>query len=75
MTEVDKIQEKIERKSRQRTRALRGEDDTPLAELEDDMRRLYDQLRVARAQSRNGHRDGIVRRARIERELEKLMSD
>lgn len=71
---VKKIENVIERKSQQRRKAMRGEGRVPLAELDKEMGELYGELRVARAQDRHGARDEIVRGARIERELEKLMS-
>jgi hypothetical protein len=71
---VKKIENTIERKSKQRRKALRGEGRVSLKELDADIQELYGELRVARAQSNHGKRDTIVRNARIERELEKLMS-
>jgi hypothetical protein len=71
---VKKIENVIERKSQQRRKAMRGEGRSTVAELDADVQELYGELRVARAQSRHGARDDIVRNARIERELEKLMS-
>jgi hypothetical protein len=73
--EVDKILNKLEHKSAQRRKRLAGKSDVPLDQIEADIQRLYEELRVARARVHNGHRDGIVKRARTERELEKLMSD
>lgn len=74
-SEATKIEEEIELKVEERHRAWRSGDSARSTELEGEIHSLYGELRVARAQEQNGHRDMIVRRARIERELEKLMSD
>lgn len=71
---VKKIENVIERRSAQRQKAMRGEGRKTLAELDSEIGELYAELRVARARSSHGARDEIVRNARIERELEKLMS-
>ena len=71
---VTKIENAIERKSAQRRKAMRGQSRETVAEHDKGMQELYGELRTARAQSRHGERDTIVRNARIERELEKLMS-
>lgn len=71
---VKKIENTIERRSEQRQRAMRGEGRKSVAELDGEISELYGELRVARARSSHGERDQIVRNARIERELEKLMS-
>lgn len=71
---VVKIEDAIERKARQRQKAVRGKGRASLAELDAEVQQLYAELRTARAQRDHGARDVIVRNARIERELEKLMS-
>lgn len=71
---TDAIQDQIDAASEER-RKMRASGDTEgvkrkTAELDE----LFDRLRVERAEAVNGSRETIVQRARIEREIEKLMS-
>jgi hypothetical protein len=71
-----RIADKIEKKSTQRRRALAGEGAPgDVSRLDAELSELYEELRVARARSNYGDRDVIVKRARVDRELEKLMGD
>lgn len=68
------VQEDIERKVVERQQLVsKGCGPGQLAKLQDDLDKLYAELRTERAREVNGDRADIARRARVERELEKLM--
>jgi hypothetical protein len=66
------IRRKIERTTDARTQAWRSNDPTEAARCTAKLDELYAELRVARARSDNGDPTVIAKRARVERELEKL---
>lgn len=75
LNHIEKIQQKIERTSAQRRSVLRvGRDPLRTQELDARLEELYAELRTAKARSRNGDRGKIIKQARVERELEKLMT-
>jgi hypothetical protein len=53
---------------------LNGCDPFEIAQLTKKLEELYEQHRLERARDRHGDRFQIVKRARVERELEKLMT-
>ena len=44
----------------------------PTKEISQKLAELYEDLRLAKAERKNGDRSSIIKRARIDRELEKL---
>lgn len=67
----DEILELIETKTAER-RTLFGQPEAA-AKVDADLAKLYDELRAVRVGVSQSGRTAIVKRARIERELEKLM--
>lgn len=67
----DEILEQIELKNAER-RKLYGQPEAA-AKIDGDVAKLYDELRAVRVGLSQNGRAAIVKRARIERELEKLM--
>lgn len=69
--EIASLQDEIDRKSAERRTAGRGSG--RIEELDEELDGLYHRLREARAAKRHGTRDEIVKSARVERELEKII--
>lgn len=65
---LDAIDEKVKER-RGLSRDLKA-----AARVDKELSNLYDELRQSRAAKESGDRKTIVKRARIERELEKLMT-
>lgn len=70
-----KILRRVDRITQER-RDLWKEGGDPIrsAEIARELTELYAELRLVRARRRSGPPEGIVKRARVERELEKLYS-
>ena len=78
MKTLDDIRLEIERATERRAELLHvlaeGHDDTVAAEhaeLEEEIARLWDELREAKVRGRFGDRDAIIKRARLEERLER----
>ena len=78
MKTLDDIRLEIERATERRAALLHvlaeGHDDNVAAEhaeLEDQIARLWDELREAKVRGRFGDRDAIIKRARLEERLER----
>jgi hypothetical protein len=78
MKTLDDIRLEIERATERRAELLHvlaeGHDDTVAvehAELEEQIARLWDELREAKVRGRFGDRDAIIKRARLEERLER----
>lgn len=72
MSRLRDVQRKIDRATDARARAWRDRDPVEAARLTARIEELYADLRLARARAQNGDPSNIVRRARVEREIEKL---
>lgn len=76
MNRIHRLEEKLEKTSRQRRENLcRGRNPARTKELDERLEELRAELRTEKARSQYGDRDTIVKQARVERELEKLMKD
>lgn len=71
---LGQIEAKIEKTAEQRKKAWAQHDAQRAQDLTARLEELYEEKRLAQARSRSGDRAKISRRARIERELEKLGS-
>lgn len=74
MRSVERIEADIERVSQQRKDAWRERDSEAAAIAGADLDGLYAERRRAKAADKHGPADEIAKSARVERELEKLMS-
>lgn len=73
MRTVERIEADIERVSEERRNAY-GRDADLVARLSADLDGLYAERRRAKARAEHGPAEDIAKSARVERELEKLMS-